>query len=229
MPIKQTVLVTGAGRGIGLELVKTLLSRGQRVLALSKNTESLKALKNSGLNVISVDLSSVASIAEAVESIKALGTHVDAVVHNAGSLIRKPFEETSVEDFQSIYQVNVFAPAELTRLLIPLMKPGSRVVAIGSMGGAQGTIKFGELSAYSSSKGALTILMEVLAEAYKHRSISFNTLALGSVDTEMFTQAFPEAKASESPTGIASYIADFVLVHGKFFNGKTLQVSTSSP
>ncbi len=97
------------------------------------------------------------------------------------------------------------------------------------MGGIQGSLKFAGLSAYSSSKGAVITLMELLAEEYKERGVQFNALALGAVQTEMLKEAFPDYEAPTSAKDMAKYIADFALNGNSIFNGKVLQVSNSTP
>lgn len=97
------------------------------------------------------------------------------------------------------------------------------------MGGVQGSVKFPGLSAYSSSKAALIALTELLAEEYKESGPSFNVLALGAVQTEMLGEAFPGYKAPLEPKEMAEYIVDFSLTGNKYYNGKLLQVSSSTP
>ena len=97
------------------------------------------------------------------------------------------------------------------------------------MGGIQGSSKFGGLAAYSSAKGAVITLSELLAEEYKEDQIAFNVLAIGAVQTEMLAEAFPEYKAPLSAQEMADYIYDFSLTGNKFYNGKVLQVSSSTP
>jgi NAD(P)-dependent dehydrogenase (short-subunit alcohol dehydrogenase family) len=97
------------------------------------------------------------------------------------------------------------------------------------MGGVQGSAKFAGLSAYSSSKGAVITLTELLAEEYKDSGPSFNVLALGAVQTEMLEEAFPGYKAPLSAVEMASYIFDFSEKGQKFYNGKLLEVSSSTP
>ncbi|MCL4132860.1 UNVERIFIED_CONTAM: hypothetical protein GTU68_064685, partial [Idotea baltica] len=154
---------------------------------------------------------------------------VDVLIHNAGAIANKPFEETSSQEFLEVYKVNVFAVASLTKVVLPYLKSESHVVAISSMGGIQGSMKFPGLSAYSSSKGAVITLMELLAEEYKEKGIAFNTLALGAVQTEMLEAAFPGYKAPTTPEAMASYIANFALTGNEFYNGKVLQVSSTTP
>lgn len=151
------------------------------------------------------------------------------MIHNAGSLLHKPFTQITSEEFQNVYKVNVFAVAELTKICIPFLSKGSHVVSISSMGGIQGSMKFAGLSAYSSSKGALITLSELLAEEYKEEGIAFNVLALGAVQTEMLQEAFPGYQAPISAKAMADYIFNFALTGNQFYNGKILQVSSSTP
>jgi NAD(P)-dependent dehydrogenase (short-subunit alcohol dehydrogenase family) len=109
------------------------------------------------------------------------------------------------------------------------MKKAGHVVNISSMGGVQGSAKFPGLAAYSSSKGAIITLTEVLAEEYKETGPSFNVLALGAVQTEMLEEAFPGYQAPMSAKEMADYIMNFALTGAKFYNGKVLEVSSSTP
>ena len=138
---------------------------------------------------------------------------VDVLINNAGSILNKPFSKTTIEDFKNVYNTNVFGVAELTKLVIPFMPSNGHVVTISSMGGVQGSAKFAGLSAYSSSKGAVITLTELLAEEYKDSGPSFNVLALGAVQTEMLEEAFPGYKAPLSAVEMASYIFDLSLIH----------------
>jgi len=97
------------------------------------------------------------------------------------------------------------------------------------MGGVQGSAKFPGLAAYSSSKGALITLTELLAEEFKQTGPSFNVLALGAVQTEMLEEAFPGYKAPLTAVQMAQYIIDFSLTGNTFYNGKVLEVSSSTP
>ena len=128
-----------------------------------------------------------------------------------------------------VYQVNVFGVARLTRALLPHLNPEGHVVVISSMGGIQGSAKFPGLAAYSSSKGAVITLTELLAEEYKETGPAFNALALGAVQTEMLEEAFPGYKAPVTAMEMAGYIADFALNGQVLYNGKVLQVSNSTP
>ena len=97
------------------------------------------------------------------------------------------------------------------------------------MGGVQGSSKFAGLSAYSSSKSALSGLTECLAEELKEKNISVNCLALGAVQTEMLSKAFPGYKAPLQPKQMANFIVDFALTGHQYFNGKIIPVSSTTP
>jgi NAD(P)-dependent dehydrogenase (short-subunit alcohol dehydrogenase family) len=97
------------------------------------------------------------------------------------------------------------------------------------MGGVQGSLKFPGLSAYSSSKGAVITMTELWAEEFKETGPLFNVLALGAVQTEMLEEAFPGYQAPTTALEMATYIKDFSLTGNKLYNGKLLQVSSSTP
>ena len=224
----KNIIVTGTSRGIGLELALQFANAGHHVLALSRKTPQI-LIENSNVTCLSVDLSKEQDLTQVEQFLTSSMKNVDAIVHNAGALLLKPFEETSSEEFENIYKVNVFGVANLTRVCLPFLIKGSHVVTISSMGGIQGSFKFAGLSAYSSSKGAVITLSELLAEEYKERGISFNVLALGAVQTEMLAEAFPGYQANISASEMANYLYDFTLTGNKYYNGKVLQVTTSNP
>ena len=224
----KNIIVTGTSRGIGYELALQFANAGNKVLAISRKIPQA-LLEHQNITCLSVDLADESSLDAVEDFLSSAWKKVDAVVHNAGSLLLKPFAETTQADFESIYKVNVFAVANLTRICLPYLQKGSHVVTISSIGGVRGSLKFAGLAAYSSSKGAVITLTELLAEEYKEKGISFNVLALGSVQTEMLNEAFPGYQAPISAEGMATYIYDFTLNGNKYFNGKVLEVSSTNP
>ncbi len=225
----KNIVITGTSRGIGFELAKQFAENGHQVLALSRNTKPLSAVNHKNINALSVDISNNDDLNKVTDFIKSTWEKVDILINNAGKLINKPFTEISSEDFLEVYKVNVFGVAEITKLMIPFLQKGSHVVTISSIGGIQGSLKFPGLAAYSSSKGAVITLSELLAEEYKEQQIAFNVLALGAVQTEMLEEAFPGYEAPISASEMADYIYNFSLTGNKFYNGKVLQVSSSNP
>lgn len=225
----KKVIVTGTSRGIGFELAKTFANNNYQVLALSRNTDPLDQLNMKNITTMSVDLASAEDIDKVKSLISTDWNDIDILIHNAGFLINKPFEDLTKEDFYAVYEVNVFGVVQLTQACIPCMKHGSHVVTISSMGGIQGSLKFPGLAAYSSAKGAVITLSELLSEEYKEQGIAFNVLALGAVQTEMLEEAFPGYQAPVSASEMADYIYNFASTGNKFYNGKVLSVSGSNP
>ncbi len=225
----QRILITGTSRGIGFELVRQFAASGYQVLALSRNAKPVEELQLPGVTAKPFDITDSGQITDIAEWVKEHWEKVDVVIHNAGLLLNKPFAETTMADFRSVYEVNVFGVAGLSRALVPFMDTTGHVVIISSMGGVQGSAKFPGLAAYSSSKGAVITLAELLAEEYKDSGPSFNALALGAVQTEMLEAAFPGYRAPVTAHEMASFIGDFALTGQRYFNGKVLPVSSSTP
>lgn len=238
----MNIIVTGASKGIGYELAKLFAQNvNNKVVIIARNRLKLEQLKREcqyqypGAKIYPMvfDLENGdfkhGLIPELLSSI----SHVDILVNNAGTLINKPFEELTREDVESIYKTNVISTFDLIRSLLPYMgksqQYSTHIVNISSMGGYQGSSKFPGLSAYSSSKAALASLTECLAEEFKGRNIAVNCLCIGAVQTEMFSQAFPGAKANMQPNQMARYIHDFAFTGAAYYNGKILPVSSSTP
>ena len=225
----KNVVITGTSRGIGYELVKLFTDAGFNVLALSRNAEPISSMNLSGCTIFPFDILDSDDIKSASKFVAENWEKVDILINNSGALLNKPFAETSIDEFINVYDVNVFGAAALTKAILPFMHKESHVVNISSMGGIQGSMKFPGLSAYSSSKGALITLTELLAEEYKEKGPSFNVLALGAVQTEMLEEAFPGYEASISAIQMAKYIMQFSISGQQLYNGKVLQVSNSTP
>ncbi len=225
----KNIIITGASRGIGYEMAQLFAADGHQVLALSRNETPIKALGNKNIHAFSFDIAEDNDLDKVEKYIKENWKQVDVLINNAGCLINKPFTDLTRKDFEQVYNVNVFGVAELTRRMIPLLVENSHVVTVSSMGGVRGSLKFPGLAAYSSSKGAVITLSELLAEEYKENKIAFNVLALGAVQTEMLEEAFPGYQAPLEAKEMALYIKDFSLNGNKFYNGKVLEVSSSTP
>lgn len=224
----KNIIITGTSRGIGYEMALQFANAGHQVLAISRKTSQV-LMEHENITCLPIDISDENQLQQVHNFVLKTWKKVDVLIHNAGSLLHKNFTEISSKEFQNIYKVNVFAVAELTKICIPFMGKGSHVVTISSMGGIQGSMKFAGLSAYSSSKGAVITLSELLAEEYKESEIAFNVLALGAVNTEMLQEAFPGYEAPLSAKEMADYIFNFALTGNKYYNGKVLQVSSTTP
>ncbi len=235
----MNIVLTGASRGIGYQTALAICEKDDVELVLiSRNEAALEQLKedcekvnpSNNILIISGDISEISSGKISISD-KTGWDRCDILINNAGVLVNKPFLEQNDLDVQKMFEVNTFAPVRMVRMLYCLLeKPTcSHVLNISSMGGFQGSSKFPGLSYYSASKAALASLTECMAEELKDSGIRFNCLALGAVQTEMLNEAFPGFQAPVGAKEMGKYIADFALNGHKFFNGKILPVSVSTP
>jgi len=228
----MNIVITGCSRGIGLELVK-LFSQQHNVYCLSRNIAPIEKYKkevgySDRINFLKFDFESFNTVE--LKSFLTIENGIDVLINNAGYLVNEPFGQISESNLRKMVEVNLLGPFRLIQNVIPLLREdNSHVINIGSMGGVQGSVKFPGLSAYSSSKGGLSILTECLAEEYKESNIKFNCLALGAVQTEMLNEAFPGYEASVSAIEMAQYIYSFASNGSRFINGKVISVSNSTP
>ena len=231
----MNIVITGASRGIGKEVLRKLsLSRDNKLVAISRSGRLLRQIASEtgqgNIFTIERDINTLSSgEGTLAEEMGSLITHVDILINNAGALIPKPFDKLSPEEERIMVETNFISPMRLIRILLPMMRHGSHVVNIGSMGGVQGSSKYRGLSVYSASKAAIAVLTETLATEYADSGISFNCLSFGSVQTEMLDKAFPGYKAPVDASGMADFVSWFALNGHKYFNGKILPVSVTNP
>ena len=234
----MNIIITGASSGIGYSLSKYLISNQENnVFVFARSGDKLKKLESEIEKIPEhgefyykvFDLESGDITKELIpEIIEAFG-NVDILINNAGLLISKHFEDLTDRDFDNMFNVNVKSIFRLVKNLLPYFNDNAHIVNMSSMGGVQGSAKFPGLSLYSASKGAVSILTECLAEELKENNIKVNALAIGAVQTEMLSSAFPGYKAPLLAEEMAEYIGDFALTGHKYYNGKVLPVSVSTP
>lgn len=237
----MNIVITGASKGIGFEVARLFAAHEENtVVAIARSEDLLKELKNAcirenlktKIRPVVFDIENPGKVKESIrnEVIKYIDS-VDILINNAGNLVNSPFHEISAEEMIRSFHINTISPAIIIQELLPLLKKGQvkHVINISSMGGFQGSVKFPGLSIYSASKAALANLSECLAEEYKEEQIAFNSLALGAVNTEMLKSAFPGMNAALQPEEMASFIYDFAINGKKYFNGKVIPVSSTTP
>lgn len=225
------IIVTGANKGIGYALVQTLSANPANiVVALARNLQPLQQLQTTHPNVIPIYANfNQTNFADTINHIAQHISHIDALVNNAGILIKKPFVDLTAADWLDSFTVNFFSAVQLIQQLLPCFAPSSHIVNISSMSGFHGSTKFAEMTAYCTSKAALSNLTECLAIELSPQKISVNCLALGAVQTQMLQTAFPNYKAPLNAAQMAIFIANFVLTGHQFFNGQILPVTLSNP
>ena len=227
----MNIVVTGCSKGIGAELVK-LLSENHNIYGLSRDLVSLEKLQFSLSNPSNFHFiqSDITHLNKEVVNSWINVNSIDVLINNAGLLVNKPFNNISYQDYKDVMDVNFWGAYYLSQLLLDKLSISKgQIINISSMGGVNFSSKFSGLSLYSSSKGALTILSECLAEELKPYGIRVNALALGAVQTEMLNKAFPGYKANISPEEMAQYIINFVNSGGNIMNGQVIKVTNSNP
>jgi NAD(P)-dependent dehydrogenase (short-subunit alcohol dehydrogenase family) len=231
----MNIIITGGSRGIGRDAALCLSEdKDNRILITGRNEKALREVagsaSNENISWFTVDFSKNAGQMKfLIEHINSLFSIVDIMINNAGALVNKEFLELSDDENRLMMEVNYFVPSMLIRSLQPLMRKGSHILNISSMGGFQGSAKFSGLSGYSASKAALACLTECLANEFIQSGISVNCLAPGSVQTEMLEEAFPGYKAPVTSAEMGKFIAYFAVNGNRFFNGKILPVALSTP
>ena len=182
----KTALVTGASRGLGRASARKLAQAGAQVLVhFSSGTEQAERVvaeirKGGGrADSVGVDLAAAEGphkLAKRTREI--IGDRLDILIANAGVSKAATIEDTTVEDFDRLFAVNVRAPFFLVQQLLPILHEGSCIVLLSSLG-ARAAV--GALSAYSATKGAIDTLVNVLGA----RGIRVNAVAPGVVETDM--------------------------------------------
>ncbi len=231
----MNIIINGGTRGIGKEIVLLFAEEQSNLLFVTgRNSIALKELSagadNKNIFTHTIDISAFEENKKSfLDAVTGYFENVDILINNAGYLVHMDFMNFDEEEARKLMETNFFGPASVIRLLQPLMKNGSHIVNISSMGGFQGSSKYRGMSYYSASKAALSCMSECLAGEFRESGIAVNCLALGSVQTEMFEEAFPGLKAPVTAREMAKLIADFALNGNKFFNGKVIPVAFSDP
>src|SRR4030043_1704728 len=231
----MNIIINGGTRGIGKEIAMIMAEEeSNKIFITGRNSNALKQLtagaEHGNIYTHVTDMVLFDENEKAfLEAGKGCFSEVDILINNAGYLIHTDFMNFDKKEARILMETNFFGPASLICLLQPIMKRGSHIVNISSMGGFQGSSKYRGMSYYSASKAALSCLSECLAGEFREAGIAVNCLALGAVQTEMFEEAFPGLKAPVSAKEMAELIVYFALNGNRFFNGKVIPVSFSDP
>jgi 3-oxoacyl-[acyl-carrier protein] reductase len=240
----KTALVTGASRGIGRAIALALAKAGARVLvhfgsaedAADSVVEAIRAAGGSA-DKVAADLRAADGPHELARRVRALaGDRLDVLVANAGISRAASIEETTVEDFEDLFAVNVRAPYFLVQQLLPMFGEGSSIVLLSSLA-ARSTVN--NLSAYAATKGAIDTLVRHFAFALGERGIRVNAIAPGVVETDMsnfartdagrdFTLGMQALKRVAQPDDIAGAAVFLASDAARWVTGDTLRVEGGS-
>ncbi len=189
MTEKQVWLVTGAGRGLGVDIAKAALSAGHAVVATARRTESVTAAlgEHDDLLAVALDVTDIAAAEAAVQAAVERFGHLDILVNNAGSFNAGFFEEMSPEDWRAQIETTLFGPVNVTRATLPQMRAqrGGLVVTVSSTAGIVSEGDF--LTAYAASKFGVEGFMEALASEIAPFGIRTMLVVPGFFRTELLT------------------------------------------
>ena len=201
----RVAVVTGASKGIGLATTATLLGEGASVVAVSRSmSDDLAALSSPRLEHIALDLTDRDAPASAMEAATTRFGGLDIVVNNAGgpppgvSLPRFSFMASSDDDWQAMFEFNLFSAVRATRAAVPLMLEhgGGAIVNVSTANARQP----GAMNAdYAAAKAGLRTLTVALSEEYGPQGIRVNTVSPGPVRTPWWTE----------PGGAADVIGEY--------------------
>lgn len=231
----MNILINGGSKGIGRATALRLSEvAGNKIIVTGRDELSLRSLSEASehKNISFFGMDTTLND----ERLKKLKNHIekekiilDVIINTVGYLKKSLFLKSDIKSAREMMEVNFFGPIGFIREMVPYLKNGSHIVNIGSMGGFQGSIKFSGLSWYSSSKAALACMTESLAPELADLGIRINCICPGAVQTEMLEEAFPGYKAPLTASEMAEFISYFALNGHRFFNGKILPVSLSTP
>jgi 3-oxoacyl-[acyl-carrier protein] reductase len=240
----KTALVTGASRGMGRAAALALAAAGACVLvhygSSAKEAEAVVAeIRKAGgrAEAVGADLSApdgAHKLARQARSI--VGDRLDILVANAGVSKPATIEETTIEDFDKLFAVNVRAPFFLTQQLLPILSKGSSVIFLSSLA-ARAVV--GSIPAYAATKGAIDTMVKHFASALGGRGIRVNAVAPGVVETDMSSFAKTDAgrdyalglqalKRLAQPEDIAPVVAFLASDDARWVTGDTIHVDGGS-
>jgi 3-oxoacyl-[acyl-carrier protein] reductase len=206
----KVALVTGASRGIGAAIAKRLAADGANVaITYSKGADAaasvVKAIEAAGGKAIAIqaDAADASAVKAAVEKTVATFGSLDVLVNNAGTAIPKTFEETTLAEIDSMFNLNVRGTFVATQAALKHMKSGGRIITIGSCVGER--MMTPGLVAYSATKGAVKMFTQGLSREVGSRGITVNNIQPGPIDTDLNPAAGDWAAPQKAATALNRY------------------------
>ena len=207
---KKVALVTGASRGIGAAIAKRLAADGASVaITYTKGADAaasvVKAIEAAGGKAIAIQADGVnpGAVTAAVEKTVATFGGLDILVNNAGTAIPKPFEQTTLEEIDQMFNLNVRGAFVATQAALKHLKSGGRIITIGSCVGER--MMTPGLVAYSATKGAVKMFTQGLSREVGGRGITVNNVQPGPIDTDLNPAAGDWAAPQKAATALNRY------------------------
>jgi NAD(P)-dependent dehydrogenase (short-subunit alcohol dehydrogenase family) len=187
--MSNVAIITGAGSGFGLGLSQELADRGWTVFAADKNPEALKQFAKTSINPLPLDVTDAAAVKKAFQSVIKKAGSIDLVVANAGFGHFASVEETTSEQVQQIFAVNVFGVENCVRAALPQMRKqkSGRILMTTSV---VAHVSLVGLVWYSATKHAVKAMSNALRQEVKHLGIKVSTIEPGTSKTGFGAVAF---------------------------------------
>ncbi len=198
MPGTKVVLVTGAGRGMGVDIARAALDAGHQVVATARNAQKVtEALgTHDDLLAVALDVTDPASVQAAVDAAVERFGRVDVLINNAGNFYAGFFEEITPEDFRAQVETNLFGPLNVTRAVLPILR-AQRSGVVVTMSSSAGLIGQEFCTAYAASKFALEGWMESLTPEVAPFGVRTMVVEPGFFRTDLLT---PESTSYAQPS-----------------------------
>src|ERR1700752_5144636 len=206
----KVALVTGGSRGIGAAIARRLAEDGAEVaITYTKGVDAaasvVKAIEHAGGKAIAIqaDAADAEAVKSAVDKTVATFGRLDVLVNNAGTAIPKTFAETTLEEMDRVIDINVRGTLAATQAALKHMKPGGRIIMIGSSVGERVLVP--GLVAYSATKGAVKMFSQGLSREVASRGITVNNVQPGPIDTDLNPAAGEWALPQRAATALGRY------------------------
>jgi NAD(P)-dependent dehydrogenase (short-subunit alcohol dehydrogenase family) len=189
MSSKETWFITGAGRGMGVDIARATLDAGHAVVATGRNTQAVREAlgESDDLLVVELDITNIATAEAAVQAALHRFGRIDVLVNNAGNFYAGFFEELSLDQMRAQIETNLFGPMNVTRAVLPVMRTqrSGKIVSISSTAGIVGQAF---CSAYAASKFGIEGWMESLRFEVEPFGIHTTIVEPGFFRTELLTK-----------------------------------------
>ena len=225
----RVAVVTGASSGVGARCAELLAQRGARVAVFARSAEKLDALvarHERRMVQVAGDVADERAIERLFSETEARFGPCEILINNAGMIDPRLAVETSAEQWDRMFAVNVRGVFLCSRRALPSMIARGRgaIVNVASISGVVGPQKFPGSVSYCASKGAVISLTEALAVEVKAHGIRVNSVSPGSVDTKMWAAASGGAPADMSPDEVAETILFLASDASRPINGQNVHV-----
>lgn len=210
----KTALLTGASRGIGTFIARTLAEEGASIIGVARSEDGLNETKKvvekdgGSFESLPFDLNSINKLSTLVDEAKALKGSIDILVNNAGIEMYSEYQHYSSEDVSNVLNINLHAPMELTRLLLPeMLENGGHIVTIASLAGKKGVAYN---TPYSASKAGLIMWTDGMRQELRESRVGISVICPGYIsDAGMFHDGHvdpPALLGSSKPQAVADAV-----------------------